>query len=179
MTKYVALIRALNVGGTSVIKMVDLKKMFELFGLKDVSTYIQSGNVIFKSKESNQLKLTAKIEKGIKASWGKELRAFVYTADQLQEAAGHNPFKPEKNEKDRISHLMFLSEKPDAAHQKALMDQQGKEYKFAFWNKVFYLAYSKEWAGKRRTLNFEKILGVYGTARTWKVVDALIELARE
>ncbi|SRR5579871_2626197 len=176
MIKYVALIRALNVGGTSVIKMADLKKMFESFGLAEVSTYIQSGNVIFKSKESSQEKLTAKIEKGIKASWGKELRVFVLTAAQLQKAADHNPFQPDADDKDRISHLMFLSEKPDAGHQKALMEQQGKEYKFAFWEKVFYLSYSRESAGKRRNLNFEKILGVYGTARTWKVVDSLIEL---
>ncbi|HJT24832.1 MAG TPA: DUF1697 domain-containing protein [bacterium] len=151
MTKYVALIRALNVGGTSVIKMTDLKKMFESFGLDGVSTYIQSGNVIFQSGEKNQEKLKEKLEKGIKKAWGKDLKVFVFTSRQLQKAADHNPFEPSKHEKEQICHLMFLSGKPDSAHQKALLDQQGKEYKFAFWDKAFYYAYSKQWAGKRRT----------------------------
>lgn len=178
MNKYVALLRAVNVGGNSVIKMAELKKMFESFGLGEVSTYIQSGNVIFKSKESPLEKLQMKIEKGIKESWGREIRVLVLTSERLQKAAGHNPFEVQKNEKDQLCHLAFLSEKPAPARQKALMELQGREYRFAFWDKVFYYAYSKEWAGKRRAIDYEKILGVYGTARTWKVVDALIELGR-
>lgn len=175
MTKYVALIRALNVGGTSVIKMADLKKMFESFGLNEVSTHIQSGNVIFKSKESDPEKVTAKIENGIKTAWGQELKVLVLTPEELQKAIGHNPFEPEKRGKDQQCHLMFLSSKPDAAHQKTLMGMQKPEYQFAFWDKIFYYTYAKEWGGKRRNLNFEKILGVYGTARTWKVAAALVE----
>jgi len=178
MIKYVALIRALNVGGTSVIKMTDLKKMFESFGLDGVSTYIQSGNVVFQSKEKNQGKLTAHLEKGIKEAWKKELKVFAFTSDQLQKAADQNPFKPGKSDQDQQVQLMFLSEKPDAARQKALMAIAKPEYQFAFGDKVFYYTYSKASAGKRRNLNFEKLLGVYGTARTWKVVDALIELSR-
>ncbi len=176
MTKYAALLRGVNVGGNAIIKMTDLKKMFESFGLDEVSTYIQSGNVIFKSKESSAEKLAVKIEKGIKTSWGKELKVFVFSSDQLQKAADHNPFKPEKNQQCQ---LMFLSKKPDAVHQKSVMEMQKPEYRFAFWDKVFYYAYSKEWGGKRRNINFEKVLDVYGTARTWKVVGALIELGRD
>ena len=133
MTKYVALIRALNVGGTSVIKMTDLKKMFESFGLDGVSTYIQSGNVIFQSGEKNQEKLKEKLEKGIKEAWGKDLKVFVFTSRQLQKAADHNPFEPSKHEKEQICHLMFLSGKPDSAHQKALLDQQGVVSRSTTW----------------------------------------------
>ena len=57
------------------------------------------------------------------------------------------------------------------------MVQQGKEYRFKVQDKVFYLAYDKVDVGpKRRNLNFEKLLGVTGTARSFKVVDKLIEL---
>lgn len=178
MTKYAVLLRAVNVGGTSVIKMADLKKMFESFGLEEVSTYIQSGNVIFKSKESNPEKLRARIEKGIKDSWGKEVKVFVLTSKDLQKAADHNPFEPQKHEKDQICHLTFLSAKPLPVRQKALMELQGKEYRFAFWDQVFYFAYSRKLAGKRRTINYEKVLAVDGTARTWKVVEALIGLSQ-
>jgi uncharacterized protein (DUF1697 family) len=178
MTKYVALIRALNVGGTSVIKMTDLKEMFESFGLDEVSTYIQSGNVIFKSKEKDLKKVTAKIEKGIKNLLEKELKILVFTSDQLRKAVDQNPFDPAKHSKEMQCQLMFLSEKPEPAHQKALMEMQKPEYQFAFWDKIFYYSYSKEWGGKRRNINFEKVLGVYGTTRTWKVVKTLIELGQ-
>ena len=49
MPKYIAFLRAINVGGTTLIKMTDLKKMFESFGLDNVQTYIQTGNVVFES----------------------------------------------------------------------------------------------------------------------------------
>lgn len=178
MIKYVALLRAINVGGNSVIKMPALKKMFESFGLDEVSTYVQSGNVIFKSKETDAMKMAVRLREGIKNAWGNDPKVFVFTSKQLQKAADHNPFEPKKQEKEQRCHLMFLSAKPDTDRQKVLMEQQGKEYKFAFWDKVFYYTYSKKWDGKRRTIDFEKILDVYGTARTWKVINSLIELGR-
>ena len=53
MKKYIAFLRAINVGGTTIIKMSDLKRMFESFGLERVETYIQTGNVIFDSAEAS------------------------------------------------------------------------------------------------------------------------------
>ena len=63
MTKYVAFLRAVNVGGQSIIKMTDLKQMFESLGLETVQTHIQSGDVIFESEEDD----TASPEKHIEA----------------------------------------------------------------------------------------------------------------
>lgn len=61
--QYLALLRGINVGGNNIIKMVDLKKTFEEIGFEDVKTYIQSGNVLFNSKEKDLIKLEKKIEK--------------------------------------------------------------------------------------------------------------------
>lgn len=71
--RHVALLRGINVGGNNIIKMVDLKSLFEELGFSDVSTYIQSGNVIFSSAESNLARLSRKIERAL----GKR---FVYKA---------------------------------------------------------------------------------------------------
>ena len=60
--KYLALLRGINVGGNNIIKMTDLKSCFEGMGFTGVSTYIQSGNVIFDSEETSQIDLTDKIE---------------------------------------------------------------------------------------------------------------------
>ena len=65
METYVALLRGINVGGKNIIKMVDLKSCFETMGFSDVITYIQSGNIIFKTPEENKYVLTQQIEKGL------------------------------------------------------------------------------------------------------------------
>lgn len=175
---YVALLRAINVGGNAVIKMVDLKKRVESLGLSDVSTYIQTGNILFTSKESDPFKLEAILEKGIRDKFKYKVKVFVLTPAQLKKAAAKNPFDPTRLEEKQRCHLMFLSEKPDKDHRKALIDQQGMEYRFKVLDKIFYFGYDRADEGpKRRNLNFEKLLGRTGTARSWKVVDKLIELS--
>ncbi|MDD2284537.1 MAG: DUF1697 domain-containing protein [Paludibacter sp.] len=62
MSQYLALLRGINVGGKNIIKMSELQACFEGMNLTDVQTYIQSGNVIFKSSEQDRIKLSARIE---------------------------------------------------------------------------------------------------------------------
>ena len=66
MTKFIALLRGINVSGQKQIKMSDLKTLFETTGFQDVETYIQSGNVIFSTKEKSSEKLEKKISSAIK-----------------------------------------------------------------------------------------------------------------
>jgi uncharacterized protein (DUF1697 family) len=174
---YIALFRAINVGGHAVIKMSDLKKMFEQMGFIEVTTYIQTGNVVFSSNESDVKKLEAKIEKKFKSATGYESKIFILTNEKLKKATSHNPFEPEKRDKILKCHLMFLSGKPDSAHSNALIKLKGKEYQFHIYDDVLYYAYPNKFAGNRRFIDFEKVLGVTGTSRSWKVVDKLIELS--
>ena len=176
--RLVALLRGANVGGSSVIKMADLRAAFESLGFADVVTYIQSGNVVFKSTEQDRERLSAEIETRLRTSFGYRGGAiFLFSADELAEAAAHNPFEPARLEHEQYCHLMFLSAEPDADRQRALIALQGKEYRFEFHDRVLYYAYPREFAGRRRGIDFEKVLGVIGTGRTWKVVDQLIRLA--
>ena len=174
---YIALLRAINVGGHDVIKMADLRKMFEQMGFTDVTSYIQTGNVIFSSNESDKEKLAAQIEKKFKTATAHESKIFVLTNDKLKKSASLNPFEPQRRDKEQKCHLMFLSGKPDSIHSKALMKLKGKEYQFRIHDDVLYYTYPNEFAGKRRNIDFEKVLGVSGTSRSWKVVDKLIELS--
>lgn len=174
--KYIALLRGINVGGKSIIKMADLRKMMEAMGFTDVETYIQSGNVLFTSTKSDPEQLALQIAKKITASLRKAVTVFVMTPAELKRAAAHNPFDLKRLGKNLRSHLMFLSGEPDAAHRNALMATKGEEYSFSVHGKVLYFAYPSELEGRRRTINFEKMLGVSGTARNWKVVNKLIQL---
>ena len=177
--RYIALLRAVNVGGHSVTRMSDLRAIFESLGLTEVVTYIQSGNVLFDSRDGDLEHLAHLLEKKLQSVLGYQVPVFLLTRPELEEAAAHNPFDPERRDKEQHCHLMFLSAEPDAAHSAALKALEGDEYSFSIHRKVLYYAYSREAAGSgRRTINFEKVLGVTGTARTWKVVNKLIELSR-
>ncbi len=176
--QYIALLRGINVGGNSVMKMADLKAQFEALGFDDVKTYIQTGNVLFKSSKKNSSNLSTKIETHLQKTMQYQKKVFVLTPEVLVKSAKNNPFEPEKYEKERRCHLMFMSEKPDASNIQNLMAMKGNEYWFHISDKVLYYAYSKEYDGSRRGIDFEKILGVSGTARSWTVVAKLIELTK-
>ena len=81
---YVSFLRAINVGGNSIVSMAALKDTYESLGFADVRTYINSGNLIFASAESDPNKLTAKIEKALEKSTGLPIKVVVLTHSALQ-----------------------------------------------------------------------------------------------
>ena len=91
MNQYVALLRGINVGGKNIIKMTDLKICFEGLGFKDVSTYIQSGNVLFRAARSDQAKLTKRIEEVLSKTFGYESRVVVRSHKQMKEIVAKAP----------------------------------------------------------------------------------------
>ena len=84
VTQYLALLRGINVGGNNIIKMVDLKACFESIGFTDVVTYIQSGNILFKSEEQDNIKLTKKIENKLSDSFNYKSKIVLVTYNQLE-----------------------------------------------------------------------------------------------
>jgi len=107
MTKYVAFLRAINVGGTKIIKMDDLRKMFESFGFKDVQTYIQTGNVIFETQDTPNLE--ARIENQLATALGYRVEIFLRSMEEISKIVKQTRFKPQ--EADTL-HIVFLREKP-------------------------------------------------------------------
>jgi uncharacterized protein (DUF1697 family) len=99
-TLYIALLRGINVGGKNIIKMEQLKQVFVDLGFSDVKTYIQSGNVIFRTSESDKLTLIDKIENQLQQIFSAEIKTLVLTADDLTETVEIAPenfgMEPEK-----------------------------------------------------------------------------------
>lgn len=91
MTRYVALLRGINVGGNNIIKMAELKACFETLGFAKVRTYIQSGNVLFESAVTDQAKLVSKIENCLSDKFGYKSRLVVCSEDQLREVVTGAP----------------------------------------------------------------------------------------
>jgi len=90
-TQYLALLRGINVGGNNIIKMADLKACFENMGFTEVVTYIQSGNVLFKSAEKDKLKLTHKIEKALSETFNYKSRMVTVTQRELRKIVDEAP----------------------------------------------------------------------------------------
>jgi uncharacterized protein (DUF1697 family) len=89
--KYLALLRGINVGGNNIIRMADLISCFEEMGFKDVSTYIQSGNVIFRSSVKDKTDLTKAIEEKLSGRFNYKSRVAVFSHQQIREVVGEAP----------------------------------------------------------------------------------------
>src|SRR5882672_5777503 len=91
MGKYVALLRGINVGGKNMIKMTELKVCFEKMGMHNVRTYIQSGNVLFESSQTDIGKLTEEVEQALSKTFGYKSVVVVRSHQQLQDTVRRAP----------------------------------------------------------------------------------------
>src|SRR6476661_6177549 len=113
MPRYIALLRGINVGGKSMMKMDELKAVFEECGFENVKTYINSGNVAFDTKKTADAKLAEKIEKAIEAKFDRPVPVMVREQAAMDGIAKANPFHG-KFEDHRFMHVLFLKDKMPA-----------------------------------------------------------------
>jgi uncharacterized protein (DUF1697 family) len=176
MTHYVAMLRAINVGGR-VVKMDDLKHHLAMPGFRNISTYIQSGNVIFDHAETNKALLESKIEAKLLEALGYEVKTFIKAIPaELQAIVMANPFK--KMEDDMAVYVSFMSVVPDAALVKQLMELQSEAEQFRIAGTEAYICVKKGTYGETKFSNtfLEKKLKVQATTRNWATVNKLMAL---
>jgi uncharacterized protein (DUF1697 family) len=171
--QYVALLRGINVGGHTLIKMADLRKLFESFGLTDVVTYIQTGNVLFSTNDADAERLARQLEQKLANSFGNKMNVFVLSPAELRKAAAQNPFNPERLDEEQRCHLMFLSAEPDEAHRKALMTLQGEEYRFHIQDKVLITSILENMMEIDELSTLRKSLGLSAHPETGKSLTSL------
>lgn len=133
MTKYVALLRAVNVGGTKVIKMDELRKIFGSFGLANVQTFIQSGNVIFETRASPTLE--ARLEKQLEIALGYRTIVFLRSMAEIENIVNQNRFKPAENE---TLHVVFLRKTPPKSQIETLKQYNSTADEFAVIGREVY-----------------------------------------
>ena len=110
MTTWIVLLRGINVGGNNRLAMSDLRELVSTLGHTEVSTYIQSGNIVMKSPRSDRQALAAEICDGIASSFGLAVSAVLRTPQELRSALAANPFT-EAQDGTRVL-IMFLSGAP-------------------------------------------------------------------
>ena len=172
MHKYVAFLRAINVGGTTIIKMTDLKRMFESFGLENVQTYIQTGNVIFESQESDASALEVEIDRQLEIAYGKRILLFVRTIREVIKMVIDCPFDPQGEE---TAYVAVLARKPNRKNVDALLALRSDADDFSVIGKDAYILRRDREKSVFSNNLVEKILEVPGTTRNLTTIKKLAE----
>ena len=136
--RYIAFLRAINVGGHTV-KMDVLRRLFEELGFSNVETFIASGNVIFEAGEQDARRLEEQIQRHLHGALGYEVAAFLRTPSELAQVAGYRPFPPELLELEGSSlYVAFLQAGPAPALQPKLQALRTSEDEFHLHGRELY-----------------------------------------
>jgi uncharacterized protein (DUF1697 family) len=179
MAVFIALLRAVNVGGTKKLAMADLRRLLDELGYRDVQSFLQTGNLLFVSTaRENAAALEGRLEAEVAKRFGLHTDVLVRTADQWRGVVARNPF-PGEAERDP-SHLvvMCLKDAPKAADVRALQAAIAGPELVRADGRELYITYPAG-IGRSRLTNavIAKRLATRGTARNWNTVLKLSELA--
>lgn len=181
MKTYIALLRGINVSGQKKIKMIDLKAMSEAIGLTSVTTYIQSGNIVFQSSIEDVKLLSSTIKDGIKDHFGFDVSVLVLTRGVLQKIHQYNPYAERLQSgeiEDKKMYFTLLSEEPEASAIEELTSTSYEPEEFVITKNVVYF-FAANGYGKTKLNNnfFEKKLQQTATTRNLKTVIKLLDLS--
>lgn len=175
---WIALFRGINVGGNNPLPMKTLPALLENCGCADVRTYIQSGNVVFRSSVKSAGTLATRISKAVLAAHEHEPRVFLLSRKELEQAVKGNPFK-QADANPKSVHLFFLAAAPKKVALEKLQAVQANGEEFALKGAVFYLHTPAGFGTSKLAERAVRALGVEATARNWRTCLTLVELAAE
>ena len=178
MPVVIALLRAVNVGGHAVIKMDALRSLFSSIKCKDVQTYVQSGNLVFRTDEKDLAKLEKRIQTAITKEFGITPGVMLRTAADIREVVARNPFAKRKNIEPAKLHVSFLGANLDNNAHELLAVLPLKAEELVPSGRELFI-YFPNGAGKSKLPwgKIDKICQTQGTARNWNSVTKLLEMA--
>jgi uncharacterized protein (DUF1697 family) len=181
METCISILRGINVSGQKKILMADLKEIYTKLGFKDPKTYIQSGNIVFKSdKKLSETEVAQKIEKAIEEKYNFHVPVIIRTLPEIKKIIAANPFLQEKDIDLKKLHVTFLSEIPTKENLRNVENIAFPPDEFIIQGKEIYLHIPESY-GETKLSNsyFEKKLKVTATTRNWNTVNTLMKIAEE
>ena len=174
MPKYVAFLRAINVGG-HIVRMEDLRRLFESQGFANVETFIASGNVIFDAPRGVAKALERKIESSLEQALGYKVATFLRTPEELAAVARHTPFAAAELETDgNVLYVAFLADEPDDEAVRKLLAQATAVDEFHVnGREVYWLSRKRLGESKFSGALLERTLGAQATVRNSTTVGKL------
>ena len=172
------MLRGVNIGGHNQIKMDALRALYESLGLRTPQTYIQSGNVIFRTEERNLVALAERIRDGIEQSVGFRPNVILRTASELKDVIARNSFASQPGVDPSKLVVIFLSGVPDAEARRAVLGIKVDPEELRIEARELYVYFLN---GQARTkfpaALIEKTLRTPCTGRNWNTVTKLLEIA--
>jgi uncharacterized protein (DUF1697 family) len=178
MTVIVSMLRGVNVGGHKKIKMEALRALYESLKLRDAQTYVQSGNVIFRTDERDMSRLAKRIEDGIEKKFGFRPDVILRTAAELKEVVARNPFAKRRGIEPGKLLVSFLASDPGEEGREKIGQMKCDPEEMRIEGREIYI-YFPNGAGRSK-LNWAglgKMLKTPGTGRNWNSVTKMLEMA--
>lgn len=167
MPRYIAFLRAINVGG-HVVKMDVLRREFEALGLSNVETFIASGNVVFEASERSAPRLEGRIAARLARSLGYEVATFVRTAEELSGIAAHDPFPEAAMKAENASlYVGFVANRLSPTAKRALLALRTKtDDLHTHRREIYWLSTTGFSRAEFSPARMERTLGIEATFRS-------------
>lgn len=176
--RYIAILRGINVGKGRKVPMADLKKLCESLGLKNVQTYIQSGNLFFELMQTEPIpQLETRLQKAFSEAFGFEIPVLIRTSEEWTVSIAQNPFFKEENVNIECLHLTCLKELPSPELLEKIKTFQYLPDRYEIIGRDVFIFCAAGYGTSKLVISFfESKLKVPATTRNWKTVMKLNEM---
>ena len=180
MPVLISMLRAVNVGGHSKIKMDALRALYASLKFEHPQTYVQSGNVIFKTKDRDLVLIAKRIQQSIEKKFACCPEVILRTTAELRSVVAKNPFAERKNIEPNKLLVTFLAADPGKEAREGLRKQNFEPEELAIADRELYI-YFPNGMGKSKLPwgRIDKILQTPGTGRNWNSVTKILEMAEK
>jgi uncharacterized protein (DUF1697 family) len=176
----VAMLRGVNLAGYQKMSMAALRTLCASVGLRDVQTYIQSGNLVFREDGEDPVKLAQRLEKAIEAGFGFRPAVIVRTASELRKVIAKNPFAGREGIEPNKLLVVFMDSTPTKQARDQLLALPCEPEELRINGRELYIYYPLGMAHPKISLvKIEKTLQCASTGRNWNTVNKLLAMAEE
>jgi uncharacterized protein (DUF1697 family) len=177
MPVYIALLRGINVGGKNIIKMADLQALCNSLKFEQVSTYIQSGNIVFKCKEKSKDKIKQQLEVGIQHQFNLDVQVVIKTATDIKSAIENYPYSYNAADKIVQAYISFAHNKINDASSSFPKEKYLQDEISIDKENIYYFYPNGAGSSKLSNNVVEKIYGQPFTQRNINTCIKLVQMA--
>ncbi len=180
MTVAISMLRGINVGSHKRVTMGALRGLYTSLGFEDPQTYVQSGNVIFKTRERDLAKLGRRIETGIESTFGFRSDVIIRTCSELKHVVARNPFAARPGIEPNKLLITFLAGDPSPEARDKVSKMKTDPEELWIDGRELYIYFANGMGRTKLQLTaLEKILKTSGTARNWNSVTKMLAMAEK
>lgn len=179
MPVYVSMLRGVNVGGHNKILMAELRELYAARQFEDPRTYVQSGNVIFRSHETDETTLARKIQSALEKKFGFRSEVMLRSTSEIRQILAANPFAKRANLEPNKLLVSFLHAKPSTEVSEQIAAIKASPEELHLIGRELYI-YFPDGIGRSKLVPvLDRILKTSATGRNWNSVTKMLEIAEQ